>query len=353
MKTLKLIKKTKPKEVKARYQHGRKGFILLFKHLVIANKVPEANQLQCLFLALRTSGLCSNKRKRQVIQAAFPQLAPKKLKSTLKEFRDDGPNKGIVGGGKASLVQDLKSKSERRRFWNFLLQVNRTTGVLKADQLVRSFGKPPKGIAVGVTSSFLYALRPQWYPILNGGCDKGMAEYFINFRKPRNMNEYIDVFVPILRKELETNLKGLGDFDLVDFFFHIAPNCENSFSDLETRKYLLGVESADADRGYLSAMEGQVKIVSGKQRSRSRVMRNRVLLDRGHTCEICGFDFLDTYGVEYAQVHHNYPISHGSRITELKDLTVVCPNCHVMLHHTKFAGNNDLKRVVMRLRKSK
>jgi hypothetical protein len=60
-------------------------------------------------------------------------------------------------------------------------------------------------------------------------------------------------------------------------------------------------------------------------------------------CEVprCGFDFADRYGeigAGYAHVHHNKPLSdaplEGRRITsaDLQELSVVCANCHAMIH---------------------
>jgi 5-methylcytosine-specific restriction protein A len=57
-------------------------------------------------------------------------------------------------------------------------------------------------------------------------------------------------------------------------------------------------------------------------------------------CEVpnCDFDFSERYGKPgegYAQVHHLEPLSKSpkeGRPTKLKDLAVVCANCHVMIH---------------------
>jgi len=52
-------------------------------------------------------------------------------------------------------------------------------------------------------------------------------------------------------------------------------------------------------------------------------------------CEVCGFDFFETYGERgngFAECHHKLPLSHGTRSTYLRDLAVVCANCHRMLH---------------------
>jgi 5-methylcytosine-specific restriction protein A len=52
-------------------------------------------------------------------------------------------------------------------------------------------------------------------------------------------------------------------------------------------------------------------------------------------CEVCGFDFFETYGERgngFAECHHKLALSHGTRSTYLRDLAVVCANCHRMFH---------------------
>jgi hypothetical protein len=57
-------------------------------------------------------------------------------------------------------------------------------------------------------------------------------------------------------------------------------------------------------------------------------------------CEVrhCGFDFAKRYGAlgeGYAQVHHLLPLGKSpkdGRKTTLRDLAIVCANCHVMIH---------------------
>ena len=54
-------------------------------------------------------------------------------------------------------------------------------------------------------------------------------------------------------------------------------------------------------------------------------------------CEICKFDFFQIYGNRgfyFAEVHHDSPISTYSGIqkTMLRDLSIVCSNCHKMIH---------------------
>ncbi|MCU5742468.1 HNH endonuclease [Bacillus cereus] len=57
-------------------------------------------------------------------------------------------------------------------------------------------------------------------------------------------------------------------------------------------------------------------------------------------CEICGFDFYETYGElgkDYIEGHHKIPVSQlkeGEK-TRLEDIIMVCSNCHRMLHRRK------------------
>ena len=54
-------------------------------------------------------------------------------------------------------------------------------------------------------------------------------------------------------------------------------------------------------------------------------------------CEVCEFDFAATYGElgsRFAECHHTKPVSTMQRgdKTKLNDLSIVCANCHRMLH---------------------
>lgn len=57
-------------------------------------------------------------------------------------------------------------------------------------------------------------------------------------------------------------------------------------------------------------------------------------------CEVCGFDFLSKYGSMgegFIEAHHIKPVStlDGVTTTKLADLSLVCSNCHRMLHRGK------------------
>lgn len=77
-----------------------------------------------------------------------------------------------------------------------------------------------------------------------------------------------------------------------------------------------------------------------RERNRELVRRKKaaVLRDTGRLCcEVCQFDFLATYGERgrgFIECHHTVPVSslgEGGR-TSVKDLALVCSNCHRMIH---------------------
>ncbi len=91
--------------------------------------------------------------------------------------------------------------------------------------------------------------------------------------------------------------------------------------------------------------EGKIITRAHKQRERNpklvRAKKNQVLKQTGKlACEVCGFDFADTYGdlgKNFAESHHIVPVSQlkPEEKTRLTDLAIVCANCHRMLHRSK------------------
>ena len=100
------------------------------------------------------------------------------------------------------------------------------------------------------------------------------------------------------------------------------------------------------DSDEFQGFEGEARRLFILHRRREAGLRNRKLqevlrLNEGRlVCEVpnCGFDFAQRYcalGIGYAQVHHKKPISDApkeGRPVALKELAVVCANCHAMIH---------------------
>ena len=84
--------------------------------------------------------------------------------------------------------------------------------------------------------------------------------------------------------------------------------------------------------------EGRILLVVHRRRERKgSAKKKRAVLDQTGrlACEACGFDFEDCYGSlghAFAECHHKRPLTEGLRQTRLRDLAIVCANCHRMIH---------------------
>lgn len=67
---------------------------------------------------------------------------------------------------------------------------------------------------------------------------------------------------------------------------------------------------------------------------RSLVEKEKALLERGYTCQICHFTFEKKNGHPYAEVHHIVPVSEGGDDVQ-DNLLVLCSNHHRQLHFAR------------------
>jgi 5-methylcytosine-specific restriction protein A len=99
------------------------------------------------------------------------------------------------------------------------------------------------------------------------------------------------------------------------------------------------------DSGVDEAAEGRVLTGKHVRRERNRKLverkKQKALKELGKlSCEACGFDFETRYGqrgIGFIECHHTTPLSAlaGGGTTHLKDLALVCANCHRIIHRGK------------------
>lgn len=110
---------------------------------------------------------------------------------------------------------------------------------------------------------------------------------------------------------------------------------------------------------YKNLIEGAKKRIVVNAYERNQEARAKCIKYYGTSCYICGMRFLDVYGKlgqDFIHVHHHLEISKIKSnyvIDPIKDLIPVCPNCHAMLHYSKYEINvNALKKIVNERKKS-
>ncbi|MGB5931168.1 MAG: HNH endonuclease, partial [Cyclobacteriaceae bacterium] len=97
----------------------------------------------------------------------------------------------------------------------------------------------------------------------------------------------------------------------------------------------------DEDIEHEPTREGKAKITTHLTRERNRKLVNakkaQALRNGKLHCEVCEFSFMKMYGQEFIECHHDTPIHKGEKLNGIEDLSLVCSNCHRMLHR-KFDG---------------
>lgn len=86
----------------------------------------------------------------------------------------------------------------------------------------------------------------------------------------------------------------------------------------------------------------------------NRIIRVKSIVDSlkekyHYQCQICGFNFKMKNGNEYCEAHHLVPLSVGGSQNP-KNVIIVCPNHHRMLHYAKdvscyYNNSNELESI--------
>ncbi|HUR24941.1 MAG TPA: HNH endonuclease [Candidatus Thermoplasmatota archaeon] len=104
-------------------------------------------------------------------------------------------------------------------------------------------------------------------------------------------------------------------------------------------------EEATATEG---AMLARLHVRYERNQSFAKRKKASVLQKTGKlACEACGFDFLKAYGSRgegYIECHHLIPLSSLKRstTTRLRDLALICSNCHRMVHRKPWISVQEL-----------
>ena len=101
------------------------------------------------------------------------------------------------------------------------------------------------------------------------------------------------------------------------------------------RKLETAVERVNNFNRQREALEGEAYKAEAVFRSRNRALIQAKKANSNYNCEVCGFNFEETYGAigrEYIIAHHLKPISSGATKTTLDDIALLCANCHAMVH---------------------
>jgi len=154
--------------------------------------------------------------------------------------------------------------------------------------------------------------------------------------------------------------RGNKDEEVVWSLYHSKPDelkrVANSIRSLVSSEVFIPPKEVISDDEEESE-EGQIltRIHRYRERDASLVKRKkeRVVKEQGSLlCEVCNFDFCRFYGergIGFIECHHTKPVSElkaGDK-TKLSDLSLVCSNCHRMIHRSRpWLGVKELRRLL-------
>lgn len=120
--------------------------------------------------------------------------------------------------------------------------------------------------------------------------------------------------------------------------------------DFDSDTTMLESELANEETAY----EGNGERILISRFERDPRLRKLAIVYHGLVCMVCGFNFENFYGIEgrgYIDVHHLTPLSkirNTHLVNPIKDMVVVCANCHRMLHRhsNTIISIDDLRKLI-------
>jgi hypothetical protein len=130
-------------------------------------------------------------------------------------------------------------------------------------------------------------------------------------------------------------VEWVHDFPEIKILLGAEPLTVKKLSPDELELLETTVETVKESNTQREALEGEFYEKEAIFRSRNRVLIQAKKANSHYCCEVCGFNFEETYGAighEYIVAHHLKPIASGPSRTTLEDIALVCANCHAMIH---------------------
>ena len=115
---------------------------------------------------------------------------------------------------------------------------------------------------------------------------------------------------------------------------------ESIISHATLTTYVPKLSDSGADFDSCGGTEGTKKQRYTTYYERLPYYRNKAIEIHGLSCMVCATNFEKRYGKHgagFIHVHHNKPVSltGPTKINAATDMSVLCPNCHAMIHRRK------------------
>jgi hypothetical protein len=186
--------------------------------------------------------------------------------------------------------------------------------------------------------------------------NKGLFEY-TNIKELESIIEKGSTIISKLGKRRGNAATGRALEHYIDFLKEISNDDEKRYAFTKTPEYELLTKEIYEEY----VQEGGKKLVTHSIRERNKKIveqkKQEAIDKRILRCEVCDFSFIDKFGIKFIECHHKTPISQTANNTKttLKDLGLVCSNCHSMLHiqiNGKYLTMEELKALLKKRKNS-
>jgi hypothetical protein len=130
-------------------------------------------------------------------------------------------------------------------------------------------------------------------------------------------------------------VEWVSNFPEIKILLGSEPLTVKKLSPGDVQKLEAAVEKVSKYNQQREATEGEIYRKEAIFRRRNRALIQAKKANSDYCCEVCGFNFRKTYGAigqDYIVAHHLKPISSGVAKTTIKDIALLCANCHAMAH---------------------
>ena len=149
------------------------------------------------------------------------------------------------------------------------------------------------------------------------------------------------------RSDKEVWVEFSGDRDRLK---EISDTIRNSYRSAEILEQAEYSDITEASEGRTLT---RLHVTRERNRKLVESKKKKTLKEQGFlACEVCGFDFEKTYGSRghgFIECHHTKPLHTLGKEekTNLKDLALLCANCHRMVHSQRpWLSVEELKRLL-------
>lgn len=150
---------------------------------------------------------------------------------------------------------------------------------------------------------------------------------------------------------------GIGDKVVWEDYFENRESLKVVAEKICESRLFEEVTNLNKEEGEDESPEGKIlyRLHRTRERNRSLVIKKKKAVFQKYgflECEVCSFDFVKSYGEhgsDFIECHHRIPLcSVDSTRTKLRDLALVCANCHRMLHRGKpWPSVEQLKEIMV------